>query len=347
MKLNFCTLFNSFYLTRGLVLYESLREVCKDFHLYVFAFDNKTYDYLTSLELPDLTVISLAEFEDQKLLTVKNSRTAAEYCWTCTPSTILYVLKNYNADHCTYIDADMRFYSNPVVLLNEMNGKSVLITEHRYTKHHDQTEKSGKYCVQFITAYNNTEGLEVMEWWRNACIDWCYARQEDGKFGDQKYLDDWTTRFNSVHELENLGGGIAPWNVQQYAFGSQNGKIIGKEFSSRKQFEVVFFHYHGLKFFDNDIVLFTEPGYELNEEVRKLFYIPYVRKLMQAKQKVNRTDSSFNPNGSGGPSPVAVSKFKAFFQYYFSGIRSSKRNIFGLQVLRKLKVHYFFNAGRF
>jgi hypothetical protein len=61
-------------------------------------------------------------------------------------------------------------------------------------------------------------GMAVLNWWRDRCIEWCYARSEEGKFGDQKYLDDWTTRFDSVHVLEHLGGGIAPWNVQQYSF---------------------------------------------------------------------------------------------------------------------------------
>jgi hypothetical protein len=345
-KLNFCTLFNANYLTRGLVLYRSLLATCPDFHLYVFAFDDKTYEYLRSLKEEKLTVISLEEFEDPELLRVKPTRSAAEYCWTCTPSTILYALKTFQLSNCTYIDADMCFYSDPSVLVREMNGKSVLITDHRYTKAYDQTATSGKYCVQFVTAFNNPQGLEVMNWWRNACIEWCYARLEDGKFGDQKYLDDWPTRFSSVHELQHPGGGVAPWNVQQYTFSEQGGKIRGYEISTGRKFEVVFFHYHGLKFFDKDVVSLTEARYAISKEVQDLFFIPYVRRLMQAKREVMQRDSNFNPNGSSGPSPYPVSRISAGWRYYKESLQSGRRYLLGQKVGKSLQHHYFRDARK-
>lgn len=55
----------------------------------------------------------------------------------------------------------------------------------------------------------------------------CVMQLENGKFGDQKYLDDWTARFKDVHVLQHLGGGIAPWNVQQYTFQKENDRIVG------------------------------------------------------------------------------------------------------------------------
>ena len=78
--LNFCTLFDSVYLSRGLAMYNSLNQHCKDFHLYIFAFDDKCYSVLKSLQLENATVISLSEFEDGELLRVKPTRTRAEYC---------------------------------------------------------------------------------------------------------------------------------------------------------------------------------------------------------------------------------------------------------------------------
>ena len=144
MKINFCTLFNSSYLSRGMVMYDSLLKNCDDFHLYIFAFDDLTYKYLTSQKLEHITVISLNEFEDEELLKIKPTRSAAEYCWTCTASTILYSIKKFQLSNCTYIDADLLFYSNPKVLIEEMGNDSVLITEHRYSKEHEQSATSGK-----------------------------------------------------------------------------------------------------------------------------------------------------------------------------------------------------------
>ena len=214
--INFCTLFDSRYISRGLALYESLRRHCENFHIYFFAFNDECYRILSKLALKGSTVISLCEFEDEQLLAAKATRSSMEYCWTCTPSIIRYTLDTYNLASCTYLDADLYFFGRPELLLDELRDNSVMITEHRYTPCYDKSKKSGKYCVQFMTFKNNGAAKKALNWWRDACNDWCYARHENGKFGDQKYLDDWLERFEQVHVLEHPGGGLAPWNIQQY-----------------------------------------------------------------------------------------------------------------------------------
>lgn len=293
---NFCTLFDKNYLTRGLALYYSLEKHCDNFHLYIFPFDEITYSLLKQLKLSKVTLISLKEFEDEKLLAVKPGRTVAEYCWTSTSSTILYVLNNFEVDNCTYIDADLFFYSSPKPLFDELGDKSILLTEHRYSPQYNKEIKSGKYCVQFVTFKNNSEGRKALQWWRERCIEWCFNRFEDGKFGDQLYLDDWTERFDGVHVLKHLGGGLASWNIQQYNIHKKNGALYVSEKNNQVRYPVVFYHFHYLRFFTNNEI---ELGRRfLSDEVKEFFYKPYIFYLESMKEIVKNIDNSFDPHGS-------------------------------------------------
>ena len=292
--LNFCTLFDSYYLSRGVAMYQSLSRHCKDFHLYVFAFDNKAFEVLQKLNLLNTTIIPLKQFEDEKLLKVKKDRDRVEYLWTCSSSIILYVLENYKVDNCTYLDADIYFFNSPKVLIDEVGNNSVMITKHRYTLKYDQSNTSGVYCVQFMFFKNDRTGIEVLKWWRNACINWCYRKVEKGKFGDQKYLDDWPERFRGIHVLQHLGGGVAPWNIQQYDFFLKGTQLFGKEIKTKREFKVIFYHFHNFKFLNNNKV--NLGGYETSENAINALYKPYLGNLEKIKRDILSVDNSFDPH---------------------------------------------------
>lgn len=339
--INFCTLFDSNYLTRGLALYESLENVCDSFHLYVVAFNDDCFNYLKTAGLKNLTPISLNQFEDPQLLDVKPSRSAAEYCWTCTPSIIQYCLKQYDLTSCTYIDADMIFYSNPRILLDEMGESSILISEHRYTNDYDVSSTHGIYCVQFMCFKNDGPGMSALQWWRERCLEWCYSYLEDGKFGDQKYLDDWTTRFRGVHVLQHPGGGIAPWNLQQYRFRKSSGQIMIVDKKTRQEYPLVFFHFHGLKFYSDNTVAYSGALYEMDQEVKKIMYVPYVRRLMEIESELKKKGVDFNTNGARQPTPnkrdVVIEYLKALGVLIFK----RKASLFKLKNYN-FKYHYHF-----
>lgn len=295
-----------------------LKKACPSFHLYVVAFNDDCYTYLRNSGIKNITPIALKEFEDEKLLEVKPTRSAAEYCWTCTPSVVLYCLRKYHLPSCTYVDADMIFYRDPGILLDEMAGDSILISEHRYSKEYDQSATHGKYCVQFMCFKDDPVGIEALLWWRERCLEWCYSYQEDGKFGDQKYLDDWTTRFKGVHVLQNPGAGIAPWNLQQFEFDVEDGQIVVTEKTTRNKYPLVFFHFHGLKFYTDNTVSLSGSLYEMKEDVKKIVYLRYVKQLMEIEGRLKSEGTSFNPTGARGPSP---SKWKTLTEYMkFFGI---------------------------
>jgi hypothetical protein len=293
---NYCTLFNSRYVTRGLAMYESLSQHSQAFHLYIFAFDDRCCNLLKQLALSNVTIISLQEFEDETLLNIKASRSIGEYCWTCTSSTIKYAIENYQLTHCTYLDADLYFFSDPSVLIEDMGNNSVSIIEHRYTPEYNQSATNGKYCVQFMTFKNNNNGMKVLNWWREACIDWCYARVENGKFGDQKYLDHWIDTFEDVYEIKNLGGGVAPWNIQQYQLINDNQKVLGIELSTDTHFEVIFYHFHNFKFLQNNLIEFGL--YKLTKQDIDIIYKPYLIHLDNIKTVISAIDSSYDYHGT-------------------------------------------------
>jgi hypothetical protein len=192
---------------------------CGDFRLWVVAMDTECAAALRALDLPGMTVLDLEAVETDTLRSVKSGRTRAEYCWTLTPFTPDFVrAADPGVSRVTYVDADLWFAQDPTALLAELesSGKSVLITEHAYAPEYDQSENSGHFCVQFMP-FDAPASDDVLHWWQDRCIEWCFARFEDGKFGDQKYLDDWPERFpDAVHVLDDAGKAQGPWNALRF-----------------------------------------------------------------------------------------------------------------------------------
>ena len=280
----YCTLFDSNYLTRGLALYQSLVNVKEDFHLFIFPFDNLSRDILREFDLPRVTLVPLKEFESPELLAVKPTRTQGEYCWTCTSATILFTLENFNVPEVTYLDADLFFFDKPAIVLDEFHqsGKDVLITRHNYSPQYDQTATSGVYCVQFMPFKNNPNALHILRWWKDRCLEWCYDRVENDKFGDQKYLDDWIERFSGVYVMQNPAAGLAPWNIQKYD--CRPGPTVNAV-------KVVFYHFHGLKWFRTatNEGFGTNGFYKLSDNVTSYIYQPYCQALKNSLDIVRQS----------------------------------------------------------
>ncbi len=167
-KLNFCLMTTANYLTKALVMYDSLvKESKNDFNFFYFTFDELTYEYLKKINYKNIIPIKLQELESfyPELLETKKNRGKAEYFFTCTPHIIDYALKNYDITHVTYLDADLFFYDDPITIYNELKDNSVLITDHRYYPPNNESV-SGKYCVQFIPVMNDEYGNKVIDWYK-------------------------------------------------------------------------------------------------------------------------------------------------------------------------------------
>jgi hypothetical protein len=237
---HFVTLFDSNFLPMGMALHESLSAHGQPFHLWILCMDELVEEQLKRISLPNVTLMPLRKAETQEMLSVKGERNRAEYCWTLTPFTYQMVFdSDQNIQRVTYVDADLYFFDSPRVLLDELDasGKHVLITEHAYAPEYSRGQAvNGRFCVQFLTFRRTPQALKVMRWWQERCIEWCFDRNEDGKFGDQKYLDSWPELFgNEVAIVQQTDKTLAPWNVN-YLENKLQGRLAP-----------VFYHFHGIR----------------------------------------------------------------------------------------------------
>ena len=314
MKTHLCTLFNYKYLDKGLVLFDSLKRVSDSFVLYVLAMDDQCYEVLKDQNEQALIPIKLSDFENERLLTAKSNRTFGEYCWTCSSSLIKYVLDTYNPECCTYIDADMYFYSDPQVLIDEMYSKqaSVLVVGHRFLKPLEKAfiKESGRYCVEFNTFRNDENGRKLLDIWINQCIECC--THEYGKYcGDQKYLDNWCADFDFVVETENLGAGVAPWNISQYRLSGNDNGIEIKYKRTKKVYKLVFYHYERITYIDENTVNSNSYHYwGVDDDLVNITYRPYLYKIKEKKQELKAQygiDFIMKHHPAGAPNTLNIS----------------------------------------
>lgn len=289
---HYVTLFDSLFLPQGLALHKSMERHIGDYILWILCVDDDAHDVLTRLDLPRIRLLKLSSLETPELLAVKPGRGKGEYCWTLTPFAPRFVFEaDAEVSRATYIDADIWFRKNPAPIFREFDSsrKHALITDHSYTPEYDHSAINGQYCVQFMT-FTRSGGETVRKWWEERCIEWCFARFEEGKFGDQKYLDDWPTRFESlVHVLEHQEWTQAPWNAARYPY-SQG----------------IFYHFHGLRITGGCGFDFG-PMYGLPTPLIENIYEPYLDDMRNAISMLNELGIVVQPQIKK-PSGIALAR---------------------------------------
>jgi hypothetical protein len=216
---HYCTYFDRGFLVQGLALWRSLATLDADAVLWVLALDDYTVAALRETGGTFLRTVTLVEVEagDPELAAAKANRSRVEYYFTLSPCWPRWLLRAHpEIERVTYVDADMLFFANPEPVFDRMDAgqASVLMTAHRFPEwQRAHYERHGRYNVGILSFRNDATGQGCLDDWRARCIAWCHDRLEDGKYADQKYLDDWPARLDSaLLVLDHPGVNFAPWN---------------------------------------------------------------------------------------------------------------------------------------
>jgi len=307
-KRYFCTLFDISYLLKGVAMVRSLASHCTHLHVYVLCMDAKTQSTLNKLNLPYLSCISLSEVETEDLLKAKADRGVAEYCWTLSAGFTWHVMGKYHeVDMLTYVDADLLFYSDVQPLFDEIADASITVIEHRFTERLKHREVNGRFCVEWVSFKRDEQGMACLTRWRHQCLEGCHYRLEDGKMGDQKYLDEWPERYSNCHILMHPGAGIAPWNYAQYCFGKDGQGCITVDGAP-----LIFYHFHQFQLLENGKFDRLSTFYTSECAEPADVYQAYETTLQQCLQDV----CVVAPNFKGGLKPVANVMGRRLVQQY-------------------------------
>lgn len=291
--MTFCTLFNVNYLDKGLALYHSLELLNVDFYLYVLAMDDQCYSILKKVEKKNLIPIKLSDFETDELLKVKPKRSRGEYFWTCSPWIVSYVLDTYSPSYCTYVDADIFIYSDPHVIIDEMesSNSSVQVVSHHFIDivRDSMSNIVGKYCVEFNTFKNDSKGRMLLDIWKKNVLDRCSLDGDGVYWGDQKYLDNWVQDYDFVMETKNVGAGVAPWNISQYKFYFDKEYLHPKVYVERfsKKAPLLFYHFENIKYIDDSTVNASLViSWGIKKKWIDALYIPYLQYVKEIKSEL-------------------------------------------------------------
>ena len=297
-----CTLYDSHYLNRGLALYESIERYTRDYVMYVLAMDDTCYHILKEMNLPRIIPVCLSEIETEELLQAKSNRSVGEFCWTCKAPLIKYTLDHSQHAYCAYLDSDLYFYGDPHLLTKEMEvaKASIMLVGHRfnYFVASKNIYQIGKYCAGTLVFKNDANAHLVLDVWEKQCLKYCGCLNDGIHYGDQKYLDRWGESYKFVKETENLGAGVASWNMAQYQLIEENefGPTVLKR--REEKYNTLFYHFHALSYTsERSVRTFAMIAWGASKRLLDSFYIPYLRHIDTINQRLN-TKYDLNMNNT-------------------------------------------------
>jgi hypothetical protein len=206
-----------------------------------------------------------------------------EYFFTLSPCWPRWLLRLHpEIDRLTYLDADMFFFGSPAPIFNAMDAAraSVLVTEHRFPAWLRHYEQHGRFNVGILSFRNDEAGRGCLDDWRRRCLTWCHDRVEEGRYADQKYLDDWPEQLGpALLVLRDPGVNLAPWNWARKDSGPppwvERNAVVLFHFARFRPMAGTWWWRSGQ--LDYGIMPWA---------LRRRFYAPYVRALQAARDEI-------------------------------------------------------------
>lgn len=286
ININLCTIFDENYALQGLTMIDSANEhFSGNINWHILALTSKCEVNLKKLNLSSTTIYSLSDVNSVDLLKLSQSRKWSEFCFASGPIFLSFLSSILiDGDILGYVDADCYFLNDiNLGLENFDHGIEIQIHEHRFSDDRiEWLQKSGRFNVGLVIGLVGRTFKKCLTRWQTQVIEDSSVDEIRGTCGDQKYLDEWPSLYESLKIMKSHGMGVAPWNLN-------NTKVSLKDNIFFVDADIlVFYHFHGLcillfnKFFAFWI---AAPGYFFQSSTHYAIYKRYIKSMLKTQIK--------------------------------------------------------------
>lgn len=172
-----------------------------------------------------------------------------EFATAVKPFFYQYLFGKFSEAHqITYLDPDIKIYTNLQVISNMHLDYEVILTPHFTQPIIDNkipTEKrifsTGIYNLGFVSMIRGNNTFKLISWWQDKLSYHCIVDLTRGYFVDQLWMVLAPVYFDNILITKHLGLNMAHWNFHERILSVRQGQYFVDEFP------LVFFHFSHYK----------------------------------------------------------------------------------------------------
>jgi hypothetical protein len=255
--------------------------------------DHKVFDILSSLSFDYAILHKLSDVEDDALLAVKKERSLTEYCWTIKPSFLIFLFNHFeNINSITYLDSDIFPFHNLNPIWKSLETASIILYPHNFPPKYDfLNENAGKFNAGILSLKNDNSAYNAIRWLREKSIEWCFAYNDKGRIGDQKYFLEIPELFTNVEECSNIGVHVGPWNAIGFNLAIIDNMLYVNNVP------LILYHFHQFTLHKDLSYSPATTFYDISEYYIKYIYDKYQSYLLESFDIIKSYDSNYQlPN---------------------------------------------------
>lgn len=267
------TICSNNYLSQALVLKESFLANHPEYKFFIGLVDD-----VIGIEgiYPDLEgIIPVQDLEIREFEEMANRYNITELNTSVKPFYFEYFFSQLHAEWVMYIDPDIFVYNRFDEVEDFLtNGSEIVLTPHILSPGGDwdiSYIREGTFNLGFVAFSNRVSVKEFLNWWKKKLIENGYFSYSKNLFYDQLWMNLSVAFLRNVSILYHPGYNVAGWNLFERKLFQREGKY----FVNGQHSKLVFFHFSGVSFSDDDLYISKHyPGVTINDrlDLRELLF---------------------------------------------------------------------------